>query len=152
MRRTPELLQALQEPIPRRKALNDAAKALKIKILIDAGFIPKPPVPQKKNRPKPTERMVCGHSRRGKRGPNYPPTLKATVMAAMLSGEAVGETARMHGLDKRLVSQWRRKIWRIAGPRCSFQGVKLSGIDLSKLRPTWNFQKRKKPASDPPGS
>lgn len=42
------------------------------------------------------------------RGKAHPPELRAQVIAALMAGQGVGETAKQYGLDKGLVSRWGR--------------------------------------------
>jgi hypothetical protein len=49
--------------------LKDAARSLKMQMMIEQGLLPKPPVRQKREDGE--ERIVEGHDRKGKRGPGY---------------------------------------------------------------------------------
>jgi hypothetical protein len=125
-----------------KRRLSESAKRMisrKIKRLIHAGRIPPPPIPKKRNKPKPRVRIVCGYNRIGKRGPAYPPVFKAQVMGnSILMG--IGEMSREYGICKMVASRWKREMWRIIR-KSGFTGISIPGFKFK--RPIWNFEKKR---------
>jgi hypothetical protein len=125
----------------KRRHLRESARLAlsnKIKRMIRVGRIPPPPLQTKRAKVK-TERIVCGHNRVGKRGPNYPLDFKAKVMGnSILLG--VGEMSREYGICKMVASRWQREMWRIIR-QSGFTGISIPGFHFKK--PIWNFEKKK---------
>jgi hypothetical protein len=131
----------LNQGFKRRHQSESTKRVLSRKItsLIQAGRIPPPPIPRKRNKPKPAERIVCGFNRIGKRGPNYPLDFKTRVMGNSIL-MTVGEMSREYGVCKMVCSRWRREMWRIIR-QSGFSGISIPGFHFKK--PIWNFQKKK---------